>query len=477
MKALKRILLGIGIIVLAGVSIIIGSVIIDSYNTSYLKISKHPKWSNKSYLLKNINIIPMTSDTVLRRKMVLIKDGLISEISDDISTSGIAVIDGKDGYLMPGLMDMHVHVWDDYELGLYLANGVTTLRNLWGQPMHLRMKKSISKEEIIAPMFFTSSPKLTGPNFMGDDNLQLLTPEQARKKVREYQERGYDFIKTYNGLPENLFNAILQESKLQNLDIVAHPSAEVPYSYHFKPEIISIEHAEDIVQQPLEYRLDTAKLNKVVDLFTSSPDAALCPTLTVYHNIYRLISEDEILNAKAMRYMNPLILSVDSKAQYDRWTQANSVDPSTEGRIKAQHEFHLLAVKKLHERGVNIVAGTDAGIGVTLPGYSIHQELEFYTQAGMSHFEAIKTATINPTKTHDFLKNLGSIEIGKTANLLLLRENPLEDLSHLKEPKLLFIQGRKISRKTLNNFENRAQNRNNLIVSVLRYVEYLMVER
>lgn len=247
MKALKRILLGIGIIVLAGVSIIIVSVIIDSYNTSYLKISKHPKWSNNSYLLKNINIIPMTSDTVLRRKMVLIKDGLISEISDDISTSGITVIDGKDGYLMPGLMDMHVHVWDDYELGLYLANGVTTLRNLWGQPMHLRMKKSISKEEIIAPMFFTSSPKLTGPNFMGDDNLQLLTPEQARKKVREYQERGYDFIKTYNGLPENLFNAILQESKLLNLDIVAHPSAEVPYSYHFKPEIISIEHAEDIV--------------------------------------------------------------------------------------------------------------------------------------------------------------------------------------------------------------------------------------
>ena len=122
------------------------------------------------------------------------------------------------------------------------------------------------------------------------------------------------------------------------------------------------------------------------------------------------------------------------------------------------------------------MAGTDAGIGITLPGFSIHKELDFYKQAGMSNFEVLETATINPSKTHDFLSKMGTIEVGKVANLLLVKNNPLEDLNELRKPSSVFIQGRHLSQEILQSFENRALERNNLIVSGLKYLEYLLIE-
>jgi hypothetical protein len=454
-----------------------GALLIDNYQTSYLRISGHPEFEINSYVIKNVHVVPMTSDTVLRNHTVIIRDGMIAEITPDGPVSELEVIDGKGKYLMPGLIDMHVHVWDEYELGLYLANGVTAVRNLWGQPMHLRMKNAINSGQILAPMFYTSGPKLTGPAFMGDDNLQLFTQEEAKSKIIEYKERGYDFVKTYYGLTEELFDAVIAQAAESKMDVVAHPSAEVPYSYHFRPEIKTIEHAEDIVQQPLNYELDSVKLKEVVELYATSPDASLCPTLVVYYNIYRLLTEENILNSEELDYMNPLIKMVDSQAQLDRWSNTKANDSSIVSRIKAQHDFHLLAVRKLHEQGVTIVAGTDAGIGVTTPGYSIHQELDFYTQAGMTNYEALLTATVNPSKVHDFLNNQGTIQEGNLANMILTKQNPLDDLTALTDIEMVLVRGRKIEREKLGEFVAKAMTRSNMLVSGLRYAENLIVEK
>ncbi|MEQ8686089.1 MAG: amidohydrolase family protein [Imperialibacter sp.] len=477
MKILKTTALAIGVLILMMVLVAVGALIIDKKGTAYLEVRGNPAFESNTYLITNVNIVPMTADTVLLNQMVLIQDGVIARIADAITDSKAKVFDAGGGYLTPGLVDMHVHVWDEYELGLYLANGVTTVRNLWGQPMHLRMKKAISNEEVIGPVFFTSGPKLTGPEYMGDDNLQLFTAEEAYSKVAEYKERGYDFIKTYYGLTGELFDAVVEKGRELDFDIVAHPSPKVPYSYHFKPEIVTIEHAEDIVQQPLEYRLDTARLSEVVDLYASHPHTALCPTLVVYYNIYRLLTEDDILNSEELAYMNPIIRAVDSQAQFDRWAGTKSNDSTIVSRIKDQHDFHLLAIKKLHERQVKIVAGTDAGIGVTPPGYSLHEELNFYTQAGMSNYQTLQTATINPSKTHDFLSNQGSIEIGKLANLILTKDNPLDRLEVLRNPQMVMVRGRMINQEILDEFKEKARNRSNLLASALRYAENLIIEK
>jgi len=320
MKILKRLLkivfALIGVLALTGIIILW----VDSLGTSYLRIDKNDLTFNTSYIISNVNIIPMNQDTVLVDKMVYIKEGVIEKIADTIEMNGVQIFDAKNKYLTPGLIDMHVHVWDRYELGLYLSNGVTAVRNLWGMPMHLRIKEDVNNDEIISPIFFTTGPKLTGPKFIGDDNLQLTSPNEAKEKVISYKDRGYDFIKTYYGLTEDIFDAVVEQATVSDIDIVAHPSQKVSYSYHFNPQIKSIEHAEEIIQQPLNYNLlDTLKLKQVINDFEKSKHTSFSPTLTVYNNIYQMLIDDEILTSEKIQFMNPLIKKVDSKAQFERW--------------------------------------------------------------------------------------------------------------------------------------------------------------
>jgi len=477
MKILKRVLKFIGILLAILLVAMVIVLFVDKQNTNYLNVENNEFANNNSYLITNVNIIPMNQDTILVDKMVYIKDGFIHEIGDTIVTQGVEIIDAKDKYLTPGLIDMHVHIWDRYELGLYLSNGITAVRNLWGMPMHLRLKEDLNNDDIISPLFFTTGPKLTGPEFLGDDNLQLVDPNDAKEKVISYQRRGYDFIKTYYGLTEDIFDAVIEQAKLSNMDIVAHPSPKVPYSYHFNSQIKSIEHAEEIIQQPLNYTLDTLKLKEVIHGFEQSKHSFFSPTLTVYNNIYQMLLDDDILESEQLEFMNPLIKKVDSKAQFERWYNTKLRDSSIVKTIKRQHDFHLKIIKKLHDAGVTIICGTDAGIGVTIPGFSMHQELGFYREAGLSNYEVLQTATINASKTHSIMNDMGTIEVGKIANLMLIDDNPLLDLSVLQNPTTVFIKGRKLTREILDGFEKQAKNRNNVIASALRYAENLIIEK
>jgi imidazolonepropionase-like amidohydrolase len=190
-----------------------------------------------------------------------------------------------------------------------------------------------------------------------------------------------------------------------------------------------------------------------------------------------MMMHDDILDSESLQYMNPLIKMDDSKRQFERWFNAKQEDPSTVDRIKKQHDFHLIIVKKLHEAGVPIVCGTDGGIGVTLPGFSIHKELAFYKEAGLSNYEVLKTATVNASQTHTMMNQLGTIEEGKAANLLLVDENPLTNLPTLENPTYVFVKGRKLNRETLDFFKEKAKNRKNLIATGLKYVENLIIEK
>ncbi|APQ18730.1 amidohydrolase [Maribacter hydrothermalis] len=477
MKIVKRIFKIVFALISLLVLIGIITLWIDSSGTNYLKITKNESVSNNTYLIKNVNVIPMNQDTVLVDKMVYIKEGIIEKIDDTIVVNGIQIFDGENKYLTPGLIDMHVHVWDRYELGLYLSNGVTAVRNLWGMPMHLRIKEDVIEGNIISPTFFTTGPKLTGSEFIGDDNLNLSNPIEAKGKVISYKDRGYDFIKTYYGLDKAIFDAVIEQAKISEIDIVAHPSQKVPFSYHLNTQIKSIEHAEEIVQQPLQFDLDTIKLQTIIDSISQSKHTSYSPTITVFNNIYQMMMDDSILDSESLEFMNPLIKMDDSKRQFERWFNAKQEDPSTIDRIKNQHDFHLTIVKKLHEAGVTLICGTDGGIGVTLPGFSIHTELAFYKEAGLSNYEVLKTATVNASQTHSIMNQFGTIEDGKIANLLLMDENPLVTLSSLKKPTYVFVNGRKLDRETLDSFNEKAKNRKNLIATAFRYLENLIIEK
>ena len=476
MKILKRILIGILILIALITLTVLVLYMVDTSRASYLKTKNMEAPMSNEYLIKNVNLIPMTKDTVLANKMVHIKAGKIYNVDDSIEEQGLAVIDGEGKFLSPGLIDMHVHVWDRFELGLYLANGITAVRNLWGVPLHLRIKREIANDELIGPMFYTSSPKLTGPDDLGVDKVQIQSVVQARELIQNYDKRGYDFIKTYAGITEPLFEVIVEQATSLDLDIVSHPSFQMTYSKNFLDQIATIEHAEDIVQQPLNYQLDSIKLDSIIGLMAASK-VNFSPTLSGFYNIYRMLTEEDILQAQSVAYINPFFKSADTEVQVARWQGEKSRDPEVVDRILSQHEFHLYIVKKLHEAGVNIVCSTDAGIAIGSPGFSIHQELQFYSDAGLNNYEVIKTGTVNPTTVHKEFEDMGTIETGKWANLILSDENPLEDLKTLKEPHWVMIKGRILDDKTLDTFKNKAFNRNNMTSTALYWIENLWVER
>jgi hypothetical protein len=465
----------------AVLSVIVFTIIIflalDAKNTSYLKIKKNSKLSVNTYLIKNINVIPMHKDTVLANKTIFVQNGIIKNIESKIIMDDIEIIDGKNQFISPGLIDMHTHLWDKQELGLYLANGVTTIRNLWGYSMHLRLKNKLQKNKIIGPMLFTSSPKLTSKDDLGDDKVQIETKEEARKLVIDYKKRGFDFIKIYAGINKDIYKSIINQSKKSGISIIAHPSREIPYLDQFHSQVASLEHAEEIFQQALNYQIDSIKLTPIIQKFVDSKKS-FCPTITGFYKIFEMLDQGEkVINKGAIDYMNPLIKTVDSKVQYNRWANEKINNSSIKETIYKQHLFHLYILKKMNEKGVNIVSGTDAGIGITVPGTSIHQELSFYKEAGLSNYEVLKTATINPTKTHKEFEQMGSIQQGKFANFIVTKKNPLENLNELKKPEWVMVNGRKIDKKTLNIYSQNAKNRNNLLVTALRYLEYLLVER
>jgi len=449
---------------------------IEVRQTSYLKIENNVDLLNNSYLIKNVNIIPMTNDTVLWNKTVLIENGFIKKISDTNAQDNIKVIDGKGGFLSPGLIDMHMHLWDRYELGLYLANGVTTVRNLLGMPMHLEIRDNINSDVLIGPILFTSSPQFTGASDKSVEKKQIHTTIEAKELVRKYKKQGYDYIKTYNRLPQDIFNATIEQSVISEIPIVTHPSFEADYKYHFNPSISTIEHTEDIVQQALENKLDSTKLTSIIQGYASSHQTH-CPTLTVFFNITEILNkEEEVLTSEQAFYINPFIRQI-YMGDYEKWIERKANDNTVTKRTNDQHLFHIEIVRKLNEAGVNIVCGTDAGVLNTAPGFSIHQELEFYKLAGMNNYEALKTATVNPSKIYDEFKKFGTVESGKYANLVLTKENPLDNLLALKNPQKVFIKGRLIDEKLMEEFKQKAFDRKNYSATLIKFAKYILWEK
>lgn len=471
MRFLKKLLLGLGslfLILIASVFIIQS---IAEHATAYLNLE--PELQGKeSYLIRNIHILPMNQDTLLKNKSVWIKEGMIHQIADVISED-LPVIDGSGKYLSPGLVDMHAHVMDKQELGLYLANGVTSIRNLMGMPFHLALRDKINTGELLGPIIYTSSSPLTSKDDNDLEKIQIQSPDHGREVVKRLKAEGYDFIKTYNRLDSATFEAILDAAGKENMPIAAHPSFEVDYSFHFQKGISTIEHTEDIVQQPLDFKLDTNLLHPVIQAYVNSGQTHT-PTLVVYHSIVRMLNEGDAFTEEGNSlYHNPFIRSI-SEDDYTFWTAYKERDSTIVQRINTQHSFHLEILKRLHKAGVNIVAGTDAGVLYTPAGFSIHEELGFYTQAGMTPYEALRTATYNPTQVYPAFQTFGTIEAGKMANLIVSTKNPLENLTTLKEPEYVIIKGHMLDKDRIETLKEKAYKRNNYLSTLLRYGAFIM---
>jgi len=407
----------------------------------------------------DVNVVPMDEEHVLSHQTVIVEAGRITHLGAADQTElpeDAQVIDGTDSYLMPGLADMHVHASKEDFL-LYVAAGVTTIRNLNGDQEHLTWRAQIREGSLLGPTLYTTAPLLTGPDTRWRIKAVPDSPDDARRIVRAQHGAGYDFIKIYDGLTSEIYEATMDEAARLGIRAVGHIPEAVGLEGVLAAGQASLEHAEKIVYTFFNHQFDETNIPKAASLIREA-GAWVCPTLAVQESFMQIDQGhfDELRKQPAMRYVSPEIM-----AWWTDFAQGSShPPPSHNAEQGANHgkqgnagggfySFQVRLVKGLHEAGVPILAGTDTPNPAMVPGFSLHEELRNLVQAGLTPYEALAAATRDAATFLQASDEWGTIAVGKRADLILLAANPLENVTHTTNRLGVMVNGQWFSQAQL----------------------------
>jgi hypothetical protein len=340
-------------------------------------------------------------------------------------------VDGNGrAWLVPGLTDMHVHLFDRDEFIMYLANGITTVRNLHGIPRHLAWRDSINRGQILAPRLFTSGPILDGDPPTRGTNVVLRTADDVVREVARQKAAGYDFLKVYDNLPRDLYEVLAREARAAGLPLVGHVPS--PGGLAGLLEVAGqsgIEHVEELLPFFRGGR-DSAGLGAAARALARQ-GVWVTPTVTVFLSAAEQAADWAAVKAREeMRWLNP------ETAETWGWLptgEARSANPRARDGFEATVAFfEQRLIPALHQAGVRLLAGTDAPIPAIVPGFALVGELRSLVRSGLSPYEALAAATSNPAAFLGRAGEFGTIERGAAADLVLLTENPLDDIGALE---------------------------------------------
>lgn len=404
-------------------------------------------------VITSINVVPMDEDKVIPNQDVVISNGRIVAMgaSGEVDFSEDAtIVNGQGKYLIPGLAEMHAHVppVDDIEpmkevLSLFLANGVTTIRGMLGHPKHLELRSKINSGEILGPHFYT-----TGPSFNGNT---VKTAEEGAQKVRDQKQAGYDYLKLHPGLNPETFGAIVTTANEVGIPFVGHVSFDVGIQRAIDAGYSSIDHLDGIVEGMVpdiekigeqanglfgifsSPGADPARLQSLIDGLKEK-NIWLVPTQALAERWMSPVEGDVFLSAPEMKYMKQETL--------DNWANAKK-SLLEDQRYDAQKvldyiELRRKIIKDSQVNGVGILLGSDAPQIFNVPGFSIHHELKYLVDAGLSPFEALQTGTVNVAK-YLGKNDSGKIAVGAVSDLVILNANPLEDISNTQSVEAVML--------------------------------------
>ncbi|MEL7729097.1 amidohydrolase family protein [Citromicrobium bathyomarinum] len=417
--------------------------------------------SDETLLLHNVRILHLDREeaSVDKAMSILIEDGRIASVTpiEKTSEAGVAtVIDGHGRFVMAGLTDMHVHIWDRSSLGAYLASGVTTVRNASGMPFHLRLADRIERGEIVGPRLITTGPILNSPGPNAQINHEMVTTaEEARQAVRRQYEAGFRRLKVYSNLTSEAYEAILHEAGRLGMTIMGHTPEgvrqpgmpddipfEIEFAHILEGGIVTIEHVESIVWHGLRDRHD-ADAGRELARQIAAAQVAVDPTLLAFYNLLRVAeTQGGYLQREGTELLNPILVA-QSEAEYERWSGENIP------RNRAAFDFYKRMTRILSDEGVLLVAGSDAGIFTNVPGISLIEELELLEQAGLGRNQVLRAATINAAKALDEQDTAGRVAEGYRADLILLESDPSADLGALRSISAVVAGGRYLDRAAL----------------------------
>jgi imidazolonepropionase-like amidohydrolase len=381
------------------------------------------------------------------------------------------VIDAHGQYLIPGLWDMHTHVYfdrtasdgDDIILPLFLANGITGIRDMGSElDAVLNARERVASHRLFGPRMVVSGPMLDGPKSQYKAATAISTPEDGRRAVDLLKSRGVNFIKVQSGVPREAYFAIADESRKLGIPFEGHVPDAIRASEAISAGQQTFEHLIGIFEasSPDETKYLTG--TKSPALFLASYDPAL------EANIIELLAKQHVWQCPTLFWergqwlVDVIDYTKDPDLAYAPHTWVDTIWPHSQESIlrsldtdpvavRARFVDHELdIVRKLHSAGVPFLAGTDTPAGVdVIPGISLHLELQRFVAAGFTPLQALQTATLNPAQFYNELDDYGTVQPGRVADLLLLKANPLTDIANTRSITAVIADGRYLSQQEL----------------------------
>jgi Amidohydrolase family len=451
--------------------------------------------------IRDVTVVNVMNGSLRPQQTVLIAGNRIVAVggTDEMRIPGDAhLVDAAGGYLIPGLWDMHVHsvapvpvdrskasvAPQDWHFPLFLAHGVTGVRNMGDRTADVTLELTKSVRRRLAagdlhgpPRFLTAGPSVDGDPPLSTNPVVVRTEAEARAAVEQLVSNGADFVKVYENLSREAYFAITDEARHRRIPVDGH----VPFR-------ITPEEASNAGQRTLEHpealalgcsaavEAERKRFESVLADYDSLPDVEKSPVAMFRHfrALYDSRDPAACASAIALYRRNGMAVTTDLVAYHHvvhaeqilsdaarmrlvpqeiRRDWENSL--ASEALRKAQSilrpilPLELENVRLFNKAEVVLLAGTDVGVPLQVPGISLHVELERLVEAGLTPLEALQTATVNPARVLEKVDSLGTIEPGKLADLVLVDANPLEDIRNSRKIRAVVADGRLYRRADL----------------------------
>lgn len=447
--------------------------------------------------IRDVTIVDVVDGSLRSGQTVLIEGNRIvavGPVSDVAVPDDAEVVDARDGYLIPGLWDMHTHtssipITRDNFFPLFIANGVTGIRNMrtdcfgteqpdcgeegFADPSPSIYDVHAWREEmragtLIGPRIVAGSAMLDGPD--PDEPSTPFNPgtaEHARQHARILEERGVDFAKIYNFIPREAYFAFVDEANRLGLPFAGHVPEGVRASEASEAGQRSIEHAaftnvgeecsarEDEIRRRLRAEFESEE-PQIIPLWldmAESHDPARCAE--VFETFVRngtWYTPTLVSGEKHSSWREDPRLRYLPREEWEYWSESEA-DLDAMGMNPEHHRrlvnFEREVTVAAHRAGVPLLAGSDNGVTGVYAGFGLHEELEVLVAIGLTEVEALRTATLEPARYLDAVDTQGTVEVGKLADLVLLDANPLDDIRHTQRIRAVVADGRLYGRADL----------------------------
>src|SRR5271156_853571 len=463
-----------------------------------LALCSFPAWS-QSLVIKDVTVIDATGHAAQPNMTVDIEGGHIIAVRPSQrahTPKNATIIDGAGKFLIPGLWDMHVHGASDTRASwshlLFVANGVVGVRDMSGPPDANAWRATQASDPDPSPTIYLGSPIVDGPNPTWPDSIVAADEAQGREVVDQQQQRGADFIKVYSGLPRNVYFAIADEATKRGIPFEGHVPEAVTAAEASGAGQKSIEHLTQVAEGCSREEKTIAGERQRLEALFRAPDATMPQKIAVGQGIIRLnfhvvetfddataqsllaqfvkngtwqtptltllqAQIDDPLNTNDSRLK---FLSKEVRGKWDAGYYGHFPPQARAAMVqlaKAEFDESKKIVGRMYLAGVSILAGTDTINPNCFPGFGIHDELALLVEAGLSPLAALKAATRNAAQFVGQLNSRGTIEAGKTADLVLLDKDPLADINNTRSIQAVVLNGRLFQRAALDGMLAKAQ--------------------